>query len=142
MADDGLRRGVLGLVALGAAGLPVELLLVEHTHAPIQWVPFALCALLLVGVGLAWRARAGWQRIAALGLGGLNVVGALFGMWEHVEHNYGFQAEIHPTSSFSELIGPTLTGASPALAPAALALLGLFLMLTVIYSPKGGSAAS
>lgn len=47
-----LRRGMLGLLLLGAAGLIGELVLLEHYEDPQQFIPFALLgATLVVGDG-------------------------------------------------------------------------------------------
>lgn len=122
----GLRRALLGLVCASALGACAELALGGHTGSPVQWVPFGLAALgTLSAVGL-WLAP---SKKTLRGLQGAMLVvaaGGVFGMWEHLEHNYAFEAEIRPAASTMELLSEAILGASPALAP------GMFLVMAAM----------
>lgn len=123
--EAGLRAILLGGVALGCAGLATELALTEHWESPIQLVPFVLAALGLV-VSLAGLVSPAPPvrlalRVVMVGL----VLGGAFGVWEHLEHNYAFEAEIRPTAPTGERAREALFGANPLLAPGALAWIGL-----------------
>ena len=50
-----LRPLLLALVAIGAAGLEVELLLLEHFESVLQWTPLVLLGGVLVAAALVWR---------------------------------------------------------------------------------------
>ena len=112
---------VLQLTGLSCMGLAAELALTGHYQSLVQWLPLALCGVGgLVAVLALLNREPRVVRWAPYTL----LVGGLFGMWEHLEHNFAFEAEIRPTAGFSELIRAAVTGASPLLAPGALALLG------------------
>ncbi|MEZ4321677.1 MAG: hypothetical protein R3F61_29655 [Myxococcota bacterium] len=134
-----LQRAVAGLGALTCVGIAAELALASHWHAPVQVVPFVLAGLGVVGAGLGLAGRRGTAVVAgALALGGG------FGIWEHLEHNYGFAAEIAPTASASELVGPALVGANPLLAPGAFLLAAALVYLggrPRFDAPGGGPPA-
>jgi hypothetical protein len=124
-AEAGLRRGILGLVVVGSLGVMLELALGEHWQSPVQLLPFVLGSLAagaavarLVGVP-----RSLWPSRVVFGVA---VAGAAFGVWEHLEHNWAFAAEIDAAATTGELLKEAVMGANPALAPGALVLLGLF----------------
>lgn len=125
--EAGLRRFLLVMGGMSCVALPVELLLGGHTESRIQLLPFGLCGLLLAGA-LAFARQTGRTtglvlRVACAIAG----LGSVFGMWEHIEHNYTFEAEIRPTATTGALIWEALQGASPLLAPGALLLVALLL---------------
>ncbi|MFK7931421.1 MAG: hypothetical protein AB8H79_24795 [Myxococcota bacterium] len=123
MTPAALRRWMLGITAVGLAGTPVDLALTGHYGSPPQIIPFVLCGLGLIAVIVA-AVRPMKPTIWALrGVMGLVVAGSLFGVWEHIEHNAEFTAEILPNASGLELAADVLTGANPILAPLALLLL-------------------
>lgn len=111
------RMALLILVTATFVILPIELLLEAHWGSPPQVLPFLLCGL---GAGIAvvlattdrpvvvWTARLVFA---------LEALGGLFGVWEHLEHNAAFAAEIAPNASTSEWMLDALTGANPLLAP-------------------------
>ncbi len=122
----GLRRAFLALVVASALGACLELALSGHTETRVQLVPFGLAALgTLCAVGVWFSPSKNMLR----GLqGAMTVValGGLFGIWEHLEHNYAFEAEIRPAASTIELVTQAIFGASPALAP------GMFLVMAAM----------
>lgn len=119
-----LRRAVAVLGGVTCAGLAAELALTGHWESAVQLVPFVLALVGMVGAGLGLADARGTTVI-----GGLLVAGGLFGIWEHLEHNYGFASEIAPTAGFGELVPEALTGANPLLAPGAYILAGALVFL-------------
>jgi len=122
-----LRRGLFALAGLACLGTAAELSLVEHLETAVQITPFALCATGAVAAAVGWRRSS--SRRPLLAVAALLAVGALFGIWEHLEHNYAFDAEIRPTADAATHIGHAITGANPLLAPGALLLAGACLAL-------------
>lgn len=124
-ASSALRRAMLALVLLGAAGLVVELLLLEHFESVWQVVPLVLLALVLVaGVALArWpspRAVRFFQTVMVL-----CVVAGLVGVFLHYRGNVEFELEREPLRRGLALFWEAIRGATPALAPGAMSQLGL-----------------
>jgi hypothetical protein len=121
-----LRGFLLGIFALGCLGTDVELLLLEHIEDNWQWVP-----VLLLGAGLllaAWNAVCAGRRStrAFQGLMLLFLVSGAAGLWLHHDANVAFELELYPDLSGWELFMKAIRGtAPPALAPMAMALLGL-----------------
>jgi hypothetical protein len=120
-----LRRALLALVLVGAAGLLAELALLEHWDSAWQWAPLALLGLVLVVAGaLAWRPTRGVLRgFRALMV--LCVVAGTLGVYLHYRGNVEFELEREPTLGGLALLWEAVRGATPALAPGALAQLGL-----------------
>ncbi len=119
-----LRSLLLALFTLSTLGLLAELLLLGHYEDEWQWVPVGL---LLMGVALC-LAQYTWSRqwLTRLFRGfSLLLMGAAFvGIYLHYQGNKAFELEMYPDLSGSELIWETLTGATPALSPGALFVLG------------------
>jgi hypothetical protein len=123
--DSPLRRLLLALVLVGAAGLVVELVLLEHYDSIWQWTPLALLGLVLVVGGvLAWRP--GRRALRAFqGVMALCVIAGVVGVYLHYRGNVEFELEREPTLGGLALLWEAVRGATPALAPGALAQLGL-----------------
>lgn len=121
---------MLVIVGASSAGLAAELALTEHWHDRWQYIPFGLCAIGLLAslIALRWTTPAAQAVVRVLSV--LMVVGAGVGMYQHVAANYRFESEIRPSLAITELVLPALMGASPVLAPGALALFGALLWLT------------
>ena len=124
--DDGLlRRMLLALVLLGAAGLLVELALLEHVDSPAQWIPLALLVVVL-GAAIAVQIRRGpgavrfFQMVMAVCV----VTGAI-GVFLHYRGNVEFELERDGSLHGLQLFWEAIRGATPALAPGALSQLGL-----------------
>jgi hypothetical protein len=130
-ADGGaLRPLILALMAIGAVGLLAELLLLEHYESGWQWTPLVLLVALLVAVALVWRRPSPatvrfFQTVMWLCL----AAGAV-GVFLHYDGNVEFELEREPLSGWL-LFLEAIRGATPALAPGALAQLGL---LGLVYS--------
>ena len=127
-----LRRLILALLALGLAGVGVELVALGHYEDPLQLVPLGLIAAAL-GV-IAWHAVAGRRnslralRVIAL----LLMVSGGAGVFFHYRGNMEFQLDTNPDLSGWPLFAKILHAkAPPALAPGVMAQLGL---LGLIYT--------
>lgn len=110
---------------MGIVGLIVELLLIEHTETRIQWIPLVV---LFAGlVSCIWLAvRPGTASLRAFqAIMVIFVVSGLAGLYFHYAGNVEFALERDSTLSGASLAWKALRGATPALAPGALAQLGL-----------------
>jgi hypothetical protein len=140
--ESRLRSFLLLLAASVFPFVAVELLFERHTQEPMQFVPFVLSGLGLVTVALAlWRPTfiTIWVlRIIMVSL----LVGAILGMYEHLEGDVSFQQDIRPGSSFRQVLPKAIHGAAPILAPGILAFAGLLAMAATYAHPALGSAAS
>ncbi|HWK89086.1 MAG TPA: hypothetical protein VNP72_03800 [Longimicrobium sp.] len=120
-----LRRVLLALLLLGMLGLAAELFLLEHTESVWQWVPFAVLALgMITGAAVAARPARG-TLLAFRGVMALCVAAGLAGLYLHYAGNAAFERESDPAVRGATLFARAIRGATPALAPAALAQLGL-----------------
>ncbi len=120
-----MRRLIVALLVFGSIGTIVELLLLEHTEDFWQWTPVALLgitSLLLLVVHLRPTRRL-IQTVRVL-MTVLVVNGAL-GVYLHLVGNIEFEKEMYPSMAGFELFWEALKGATPTLAPGAIALLGL-----------------
>jgi hypothetical protein len=124
--DDGpLRRMLLGLVFLGAAGLLVELGLLEHFDSVTQWIPLALLVVVLgATVGVYVRRGRGTVRFFQAVMA-LCVVTGVIGVYLHYRGNVEFELERDGSLHGLQLFWEAIRGATPALAPGALSQLGL-----------------
>jgi hypothetical protein len=127
-----LRRLLLALVTLGLTGMALDLVLLEHYEDSWQLAPLFLIALALVAT-LAYVATrsAGSIRFLQMTMVLLIVAGAL-GVALHYKGNLEFQLDMDPTASQWDLFTKVIRAkAPPALAPAAMAQVGL---LGLIFS--------
>lgn len=124
--DSGrLRRVLLALMLLGMLGLGAELLLLEHYHSPWQWVPLVALALGVVAALAVW-VRPGRAALHAFRvLSALYVAAGAVGVYLHIQGNLAFERETDPSLGGWALFREVMYGATPALAPGALAQLGL-----------------
>ena len=92
----------------------VELWLEEHTGDAPQLIPFFLCGFGAAAIAAAIvRPRRTTVKLLRIVMG-VMLFGSLFGLFEHVEHNWEFAKEIRPNATFSVLLSDTLHGANPA----------------------------
>ena len=120
-----IRRMLLALVLLGVVGLAVELVLLEHTESIWQWVPFVVLGGGLAGtVALAARPARGTVLSFRAAMA-LFVVTGMAGLVLHFRGNLQFEMENDPSVRGLDLVWRALRGATPTLAPGALAQLGL-----------------
>lgn len=128
---DVLRRLLLGLVVLGALGLEAELLLLEHYESVWQFTPLVLLGAAIVGAVLVWRRPSPatvrfFQAVMAL-----CVAAGAIGVFLHYDGNVEFELEREPLLRGLALFWEAARGATPALAPGAMAQLGL---LGLVYT--------
>jgi hypothetical protein len=137
--DARVRAALLGIFLFGALGAAAELLLLEHTADAWQWTPLVLVAASVIV--LAWhavaRSRASVRAFQALMA--LFVAGGLAGMVLHYRGNLEFEREMHPDGTARELLTNSMMGATPALAPGTMILLGLIGFLYAYRHPALGS---
>jgi hypothetical protein len=130
-----VRRALLALVLVGAVGLEAELLLLEHRETFAQWLPLAVLGVVIAAVvGVALRPSRTSLWLFRLLMIGVFVTGAV-GVWLHYQSNVEFELEMYPTLTGRQLIWQSLTGAIPALAPGALAQLGLLGLVFTLGHP-------
>ena len=125
---------ILVLVAAGIIGLITELLLLDHTDALNQWIP-----VISLGAGLAatlgvWLAPGRWSLRAFRIVMFVFVVAGALGIYLHLVGNVEWAREKDPELGGMTLVWKALTGATPALAPGAMAQLGL---LGLVYAWAG-----
>ena len=128
-----LRQLLLALILIGTVGLQVELALLRHAESATQWIPhIALLIGLIATAAVHFRPAPTTLRVFQAIVAGFIVVGAL-GIYFHLRGNVEFALERDPSLKGAGLIWKALRGATPALAPGALAQLGL---LGLLYSYK------
>jgi len=120
-----LRRILLAVVLVGIVGLAAELLLLEHYEDVWQWTPLALLAAGLVAVAAVALRPARGVLLAFRALMAVYIVGGALGAYLHLQGNAEFERESDPALTGTALLWESLRGATPALAPGALAQLGL-----------------
>ena len=112
-----LRQALWAIAALIAIGTPAELALTAHWGDPPQIIPFVLSALALLAIGAAvarpsaTTVKGARYTMVFIGLG------AIFGVWEHLEHNAAFAMEIDSSIGGAALVTEAVFGANPLLAP-------------------------
>ena len=128
-----LRQLLLAVILIGTVGLQVELALLRHAESATQWIPhIALIVGLIAAAVVYFRPAPATLRVFQAIMAGFLVVGAL-GIYFHLRGNVEFALERDPSLTAAGLIWKVLRGATPALAPGALAQLGL---LGLLYSYK------
>lgn len=137
-----IRLMLLALVVLGSLGLALELLLLEHFEDTPQLVPLILLgAAIVASVALYVRP----SRLTVRAFQGVMVAliaGAAAGLYLHYRGNVEFEMEMDAALRGFTLVWAALRGATPTLAPGALAQIGIIgLILTYRHPrlPRGGS---
>ncbi len=127
---------LLFILVLGIVGTGAELLLIGHYEDPWQIAPLGLFAAGLVAV--AWQ---GVSRSPA-SIRALQTVMALFvasgalGVYLHYAGNIEFERELDPDLSGFALFKEAMRGATPALAPGTMVLLGLIGLVYAHEHPR------
>ena len=113
----------------------VELWAEEHTGDAAQMIPFVLCGMGAVATAATLlRPQRATVRLLRIVMSAM-LVGSLFGLFEHIEHNLEFALEIRPNAAASVLLMDTLQGANPLLAPGILALAAVLAIGATYYHP-------
>ena len=130
-----MRRLLLALVAFTAVGLVPELLLLKHYDSVWQLIPFAVLAAILVTTVLAWRRPTRRSLAAFRVVMWLSIAAGVAGVVLHAKGNWEWALERDDTLHGWPLIWKILRGATPLLAPAAMAQLGLLGLLYTYRHP-------
>jgi hypothetical protein len=135
-SDEHLLRRLLFFLTLGGAlGLIAELVLLEHTESVWQWIPIVLLGAALLAGAIVWR-RPGRHALASFrGVMLLCIAAGLLGLYLHYQGNVEWELESDPAARGADLLWRSLRGATPALAPGALAQLGLLGLLYTFRHP-------
>ena len=130
-----LRVFLLALAGFMCVGTIVELALTKHWESPTQVLPFVLSGLSLVVITVVLlRPGRGSLRLLRWVLG-IALVGSLFGVFEHIEHNLEFALEIRPNAVAADVIWEAVAGANPLLAPGILAFTAIIALAATYYHP-------
>lgn len=128
-----LRRGLLVLLVIGAAGLVGELVLLEHYEDRPQFIPFGLLTLTLVVTAWHWidgkRTSLRWFQAVML----LLIIAAPVGIFLHLKGNYEAEREFNPSLLGLDMWLAVIRGEAPTLAPGTLVQFGL---LGLLYAYK------
>ncbi|MCK2213667.1 hypothetical protein MF672_007665 [Actinomadura sp. ATCC 31491] len=129
-----LRLGLLGLVAVGIAGAVLELAFERHWHSPVQLIPWAALALLVVALVLLALSDAPRTVTAVRVLAGVVLLASAYGVFMHVSVNHGMGSSdaewdaLSPLTQWWYALTKTV-GSAPPLAPGMLAQSSLLLLL-------------
>ena len=126
-----MRRLLLALVAFSAIGLVPELLLLKHYESVWQVVPLVLLAITLVATALVWRRPSARSLQFFRVMMVLCLLAGALGVILHGKGNIEWALERDDTLHGWPLIWKMLRGATPLLAPGAMAQLGL---LGLVYT--------
>ena len=133
-----LRQLLLGLLFIGNLGLQVELALMRHADSAPKWIPHVMLFVgLLSLIGVYFRPTPATFKALQLVMTAYLAVG-LLGVYFHFRGNIEFALERDPSLAGVRLIWKALRGATPALAPGALAQLGLLGLLYTYRHPALG----
>lgn len=136
--NPSLRQLMLAIVFIGIVGLEVELALLRHAESLTQWIPHvALIIGLLAAVAVYSRPGVATLR-AFQGVMLIFVVVGALGVFLHLKGNVEFALERDPSLTGTQLIWKALRGATPTLAPGALAQLALLGLLYTYKHPAFG----
>lgn len=131
-----LRRGVLLLLIAGLVGTGVELLLMGHTEGLDQLIPLLLIGLSLVTLG--WigvgGSRASLRAFQITML--LAIISGVVGTLLHYRGNVEFEIENMPGLKGYDLFKEAVHGATPALAPGTMVLIGALGLLFTLGHPR------
>lgn len=137
-----VRQALLWILILGNVGLGVELVLLKHTDGVWQWVPLVLCALSVITIG--WIAvmpgRVALRTLQAVML--LCIASGAVGVVQHFLGNMVYASESNPSLTGRALYIEAIFGSTPALAPGAMAQLGLIGLVFAFRHPKFGGRES
>ncbi|GAA3655065.1 hypothetical protein GCM10022224_017700 [Nonomuraea antimicrobica] len=139
-----LRLGLLALVAIGIVGAALELAFERHWQSPVQLVPWAALALLVVALVLLGLRDSGRALTVARVLAVVVLLASAYGVFMHMAVNHGVGGAMEPGwDSLSPLTQwwyalTKTVGAAPPLAPGMLAQSALLLLLAGV-APKGRS---
>ena len=132
------KQVILVALLLMTTGMLLELYLLDHYEDRYQLIPLLGIAIaLVITVILNFRASKRIQQLFKLVLVLISLSG-IYGVFLHLQANFEFEQEIHPTASTLSLFSESISGAFPALAPLSLIVLALigYAYLTLINQKK------
>lgn len=136
--SNSLRQILLLLVLVGNFGLIAELLLLGHTESFNQWIPLIVLMLgTISSLVVIFRPGHTAIRIFQWIMASFLMAGVV-GLYLHYRGNVEFALERYPDASGFDLIWKALRGATPTLAPGALAQLGLLGLVCTFRHPMLG----
>ncbi|MEM7532269.1 MAG: hypothetical protein AAF639_08835 [Chloroflexota bacterium] len=135
MVEERLRRFLLILAGFICVGTIVELWFTNHVESFVQLIPFILSVLGIIVVGLALARPTKGTLQLLRGVMGITILGSIFGIYEHIEHNLAFELDIRPNASVADVFLDALGGASPMLAAGILAIAGIVAIAATYYHP-------
>jgi hypothetical protein len=130
-----LRRLLLAIVAFTAVGLVPELVLLKHYESVWQLVPLVLLVLTLAATAVAWRRPSARSLQVFRAMMGLCLLAGVAGVILHGKGNLEWALERDASLHGWPLIWKILRGATPLLAPGAMAQLGLLGLLYTYHHP-------
>lgn len=139
MAFTGLRRVLAALFFVGSVGTAAELILLEHFEDVWQYAPLVLlgfgCAVLAV---LAVRPSPPVVRVFQITMLAF-IASGIAGIVLHYQGNVEFELELQPDASGFGLFWEAMKGATPALAPGTMALLGSLGLICAYRDPAAAA---
>ncbi len=131
-----VRTSLLLIFMMGVGGGATELLLLGHTEEFWQILPLILfgISLLLLGWHMVSRASTGLKLFRYVM--GLFILSGPVGLFLHYSENVAFEMEMYPDLGGLRLFWEAITGATPALAPGTMILLGLLGWLYTFRHPR------
>ena len=127
-----IRRWLLGISAFLFLGTIGELIMLKHYDGSLQLVPFLLCGVGFLGVALLSRTRSPRLILGTRVVMILIAAASLIGVWAHIESNTGFEKELHPHATTTELVKAALTGRDPLMAPGILAVAAMIAIVASV----------
>ena len=127
---------MLALIVIGIVGLIAELLLLDHTESFNQWIPLISLAVGLIATIAVWRGPSSTTLAAFRIIMYVFVAAGLLGVYFHFAGNVEWAHERDPDLGGLTLVWKALKGATPSLAPGALAQLGLLGLIFAWSSPE------
>ncbi len=137
-----LRRLTLLVLLFGIGGVLAELVLIEHYETNTMWIPLAVLA--AGAATVLWRLASPTRaadRALTLAMAAFLVSGVL-GLWFHFDGNRQFELEVYPSMGGFDLLWESMTGATPALAPGTMVLLGLIGLVVSVAVPNPNQESS
>jgi hypothetical protein len=119
-----IRRALLTVFAVATLGTGLELIFLGHTEEPWQWVPVVLTFAGSLAAGGYAINQGAMGRRAFQGTMILFMASGAVGLALHYRGNVEFALEMEPGARGWALLREALTGATPALAPGTMMLLG------------------
>jgi hypothetical protein len=132
---QGIRPLLLALVIFSAAGLVPELLLLKHYDSVWQLVPLVVLLATLLTAAFVWRRPDPRTLGAFRAVMWLCVLAGIAGVVLHAKGNWEWALERDDTLHGWPLVWKILRGATPLLAPGAMAQLGLLGLVFTYHHP-------